>query len=381
MTIENSNEKKPITIDTAVSEVFENLSKHLRELLEFSRDVSNEERNKNALEQGSIEMQKALNKTRDIITNTLQDISSTLEYQWTIYLTKEEHDIRKKTIQHEVFQKKLKNAENEQEIQQLINRVLPLDEGVFLFNKTPDANNNFQVTWENPDDPREYKQGILWQNGERIVDLSSHQINTSFKGTTALLYGIQDTKTNREWIVDERGEQLFSSYFSRVREGNIPYTLNIYQDASHSEDGIHQRGVAHIDTKSRILPLGKYKDAISGSEQFQENGNYRVQRVEDREWIIVNPHGKEIIHASDYQKAPNAIFWKFDGKNILQDIHGNYPLYKSGKWGLLGKKGDELIPFEYEKFDMAGTDFEIYQFTLPSGESEFFDEKWININD
>jgi hypothetical protein len=346
-------------LQEAVSAVREELLKSMNILLEFSKYSSDSSGQGRIVNEGAREVKKSIDKAGKIMENTVQHIISTLHDQRPIYLTANEYEIRINTLQHKFFKERLEKAGNKAEIESLIKKVRPLPKGISLLDKEPDKNGNFQVILRSPNNARGHEYGMLGQDGKRIVPLSANKKIIPREGESNLLYEIQDISRKQKLIVDKNGRQLFDIYFTKVTQGRQKNTLNVCQDTYDTP----QRGVVHIDTVSRILPLGKYKDGIPGKEQFQHNGNYRLQKSGSVQRVIVNPQGEEIIQGSEYQQAPNVIFKDFNGANLIVDDYGNYPLYKKGNRGLLNKEGKEIIPFKYKTFDMAGEHFEEYEFT------------------
>lgn len=108
------------------------------------------------------------------------------------------------------------------------------------------------------------------------------------------------------------------------------------------------KGIYAINRKAE--PLFEVFCCDNGPDYVKE-GLFRI--IENDKMGFANMNGEVIIKPQfdfvwPFQKCGYAIF-NMGGKRIIYDTHNNYSTWKGGKWGIINKKGEIVLPPTYEE--------------------------------
>ena len=89
---------------------------------------------------------------------------------------------------------------------------------------------------------------------------------------------------------------------------------------------------------------------IDNGPDYVKEGLFRI--IENDKMGFANMDGEVVIKPQfdfvwPFQKCGYAIF-KTGGKKVIYDTHNNYSTWKGGKWGIINKKGEIVLPPTYD---------------------------------
>ena len=170
---------------------------------------------------------------------------------------------------------------------------------------------------------------------------------TSFAQEEEVLIYKYDTIADKGiGFVNSKGEIVIpGDRFGHVYENLDKITFVLFKDGP--------KGIYAINRKGE--PLFEVYCFDNGPDYVKE-GLFRI--IENDKMGFANMDGEVVIKPQfdfvwPFQKCGYAIF-KTGGKKVIYDTHNNYSTWKGGKWGIINKKGEIVLPPTYEDGYPAG---------------------------